>query len=344
VKRHHNTLYVTTQGAYLGTEGETVVVRVEQEEDRMRLPMHMLEGIVLFGRASCSPVLMERAAARGIGISFLSERGRFLARVQGPVSGNVLLRRHQYRLADSPEASATLARTFVAGKVANCRSVLLRAMRDHPESEGRAPLESAARALGRSLEVLQHDLMLDEVRGVEGDAARTYFESFDHLIVAQKDAFHFESRSRRPPLDNVNALLSFVYTLITHDACSALEAVGLDPQVGYLHRDRPGRPGLALDLVEEFRGFLADRLVLSLINRRQVQESGFVRGETGGITMDDDTRKAVLVAFQERKQEEIRHPFLGDNTTVGMLIHLQALLLARHMRGDLDGYPPFLWK
>ncbi|MFI5167983.1 MAG: type I-C CRISPR-associated endonuclease Cas1c [Thermoanaerobaculales bacterium] len=343
MKRHHNTLFVTTQGAYLASEGETVVVRVEQE-DRMRLPLHMLEGIVCFGRVSCSPALMGHASEHGIGISFLSERGRFLARVQGPVSGNVLLRRQQYRLADDPSAPAALAQAFVVAKVANCRSVLLRAARDHPDAGGRDAIDAAAASLGRKLEDLQPGILLDEVRGIEGDAARTYFEVFDHLIVSQKDDFRFAGRSRRPPLDNVNALLSFVYVLVTHDACSALEAVGLDPQVGFLHRDRPGRPGLALDLVEEFRPFLADRLVLSLINRRQVQGGGFIRGETGGIVMDDDTRKTVLVAYQERKQEEIKHPFLGDETTVGMLFHLQALLLARHLRGDLDGYPPFIWK
>jgi len=343
MKRHHNTLYVTTQGAYLASEGDTVVVRVEQE-DRMRLPLHMLEGIICFGRVSCSPALMAHASEKGIGISFLSERGRFLARVQGPVSGNVLLRRQQYRLADDPNAPAALAQAMVAAKVANCRTVLLRAVRDHPETSGAAKIEAAAAALARKLEDFQPGIVLDEVRGIEGDAARTYFEVFDHLIVAQKRDFRFEGRSRRPPLDNVNALLSFVYTLLTHDASSALETVGLDPQVGFLHRDRPGRPGLALDLVEEFRPFLADRLALSLINRRQVQGNGFVRGETGGIVMDDETRKTVLVAYQERKQEEIKHPFLGDDTTVGMLVHLQALLLARHLRGDLDGYPPFIWK
>jgi CRISPR-associated protein Cas1 len=343
MKRHHNTLFVTTQGAYLGSEGDTVVVRVEQES-RMRLPLHMLEGIVCFGRVSCSPTLLGEASERGVGISFLSERGRFLARVQGPVSGNVLLRRHQYRLADDTNASAALAHSFVAAKVANCRTVLLRALRDHGEASGSEQIGAGIAALARNLENLRPGIPLEEVRGIEGDAAHSYFAVFDHLIVSQKEGFRFDGRSRRPPLDNVNALLSFVYTLLTHDACSALEAVGLDPQVGFLHRDRPGRPGLALDLVEEFRPFLADRLVLSLINRRQVQVAGFVRGETGGIVMDDRTRKAVLVAYQERKQEEIKHPFLDDDTTVGMLVHLQALLLARRLRGDLDAYPSFVWK
>ncbi|HPC82470.1 MAG TPA: type I-C CRISPR-associated endonuclease Cas1c [Thermoanaerobaculaceae bacterium] len=343
MKRHHNTLYVTTQGAHLASEGETVVVRVEQE-DRLRLPVHLLEGIVCFGRVSASPQLMAACSERGVSISFLSEHGRFLARVVGPVSGNVLLRREQYRRADAAEYSAFVAQAMVTAKVANCRTVLQRALRDHGGGAADGPVGGAVDDLARVLERLEGPMDLESVRGAEGDAARTDFAVFDHLIVAQKDAFFFRERTRRPPLDNVNALLSFVYTLLTHDARSALEAVGLDPQVGFLHRDRPGRPSLALDLIEEFRPFLADRLVLSLINRRQVQAAGFVRSETGGVTMDDDTRKAVLVAYQERKNEELKHPFLGEDTTVGMLVHLQALMLARLLRDDLDGYPAFVWR
>jgi len=343
VKRHHNTLYVTTQGAYLGAEGETVVVRVDGT-DKAQLPLHMLEGIVCFGQVSASPFLLGRCAERGVGISFLTERGRFLARVQGPVSGNVLLRRAQYRAADDQAMSARIARSSVLAKIANSRTVLLRAARDHPDAPGAGSLRAAATDLARSAEALAEAPDLDAVRGVEGDAARSYFDVFDHLIVAQKEEFWFRGRTRRPPLDRVNALLSFVYTLLTHDASSALEAAGLDPQVGFLHRDRPGRPGLALDLVEEFRAFIADRLALSLVNRRQVAERGFTTGETGGVWMDDDTRKTVLVAYQERKQEEITHPFLEENTTVGMLVHLQALLLARFLRGDLDDYPAFVWR
>jgi CRISPR-associated protein Cas1 len=343
MKRHHNTLYVTTQGAYLASEGETVVVRVG-EEDRLRLPLHLLEGIVCFGRVSASPPLMAACSERGVAISFLSEHGRFLARVVGPVSGNVLLRREQYRQADVPEYAATLAQTMVIAKVANCRTVLQRALRDHGDTAGNGRMADAVNELAQMLERLREPMDLESVRGIEGDAARTYFSVFDHLIVAQKDAFHFRERTRRPPLDNVNALLSFVYTLLTHDARSALEAVGLDPQVGFLHRDRPGRPSLALDLIEEFRPFLADRLVLSLINRRQVNGNGFVRSETGGVIMDDETRKAVLVAYQERKNEELKHPFLGEDTTIGMLVHLQALMLARLLRGDLDAYPAFIWR
>jgi CRISPR-associated protein Cas1 len=343
LKRHQNTLYVTTQGAYLAAEGETVVVRVEQE-NRLQVPVHMLEGIVCFGRVSCSPPLMGLCAERGVGISFLTENGRFLARVQGPVSGNVLLRREQYRRADDPVSSARLAKSFVLAKTANCRTVLMRSLRDHPDACGREEVRKASSLLEEDLLSLQKEVPLETVRGIEGDAAKTYFEVFDHLIVSQKEDFRFNGRSRRPPMDRVNALLSFVYVLVTHDAASALEAVGLDPQVGFLHRDRPGRPGLALDLVEEFRPFLADRLVLSLINRKQVQGKGFVQRETGGVVMDENTRKTVLVAYQERKKEEITHPFLQEKTTVGMLVHLQALLLARYLRGDLDGYPAFIWR
>jgi len=334
---------VTTQGAYLAAEGETVVVRVEQE-NRLQVPVHMLEGIVCFGRVSCSPPLMGLCAERGVGISFLTENGRFLARVQGPVSGNVLLRREQYRRADDPVSSARLAKSFVLAKTANCRTVLMRSLRDHPDACGREEVRKASSLLEEDLLSLQKEVPLETVRGIEGDAAKTYFEVFDHLIVSQKEDFRFNGRSRRPPMDRVNALLSFVYVLVTHDAASALEAVGLDPQVGFLHRDRPGRPGLALDLVEEFRPFLADRLVLSLINRKQVQGKGFVQRETGGVVMDENTRKTVLVAYQERKKEEITHPFLQEKTTVGMLVHLQALLLARYLRGDLDGYPAFIWR
>jgi CRISPR-associated protein Cas1 len=343
LKRHQNTLYVTTQGAYLAAEGETVVVRVEQE-NRLQVPVHMLEGIVCFGRVSCSPPLMGLCAERGVGISFLTENGRFLARVQGPVSGNVLLRREQYRRADDPVSSARLAKSFVLAKTANCRTVLMRSLRDHPDACGREEVRKASSLLEEDLLSLQKEVPLETVRGIEGDAAKTYFEVFDRLIVSQKEDFRFNGRSRRPPMDRVNALLSFVYVLVTHDAASALEAVGLDPQVGFLHRDRPGRPGLALDLVEEFRPFLADRLVLSLINRKQVQGKGFVQRETGGVVMDENTRKTVLVAYQERKKEEITHPFLQEKTTVGMLVHLQALLLARYLRGDLDGYPAFIWR
>ena len=343
MKRLLNTLYVTTQGTYLSKDGETVLVRVGQET-KLSVPVHTLDGIVCFGQVSCSPPLMHLCGERNVTISFLSEYGRFWARVQGPVSGNVLLRRQQYRLADDLEQSYFIARAIVLAKIANCRTVLLRAVRDHPETEGIPQVEAAAVKLLRLLERLKYSENLDEVRGVEGDAARTYFSVFDHLIVAQKDTFYFTERNRRPPLDCTNALLSFIYTLLTHDVTSALESVGLDPAVGYLHRDRPGRPGLALDLMEEFRPFLADRLALSLINRQQVKGKGFNKTESGAVIMDDATRKELLLTYQKRKQDEIRHPFLDEKVQIGILPHAQALLFARFIRGDLDGYPPFFWK
>ena len=343
MKKHLNTLYVTTQGAYLSKEGETVLVSVEREK-RLQVPVHTLGGIVCFGRVICSPFLMGFCAENDVGLSFLTENGRFLARVQGPVSGNVLLRREQYRRADDPAFSAQMTRFILTGKIANCRTVLQRAVRDHGEKIARPDLEQAIAEMGERLKRLERIDSLDALRGVEGETARGYFAVFDHLITNQKEGFFLKGRNRRPPLDNVNCLLSFLYTLLMHDVRSALEGVGLDPAVGFLHRDRPGRPGLALDLMEEFRPFLADRLALSLINLGQVAAKGFKASETGAVTMTDDTRKQVLVAYQKRKQEEITHPFLGEKMAIGILFHVQALLLARYLRGDLDGYPPFVWR
>jgi CRISPR-associated protein Cas1 len=287
---------------------------------------------------------MELCGERNVAISFLSEYGKFWARVEGPVSGNVLLRREQYRRADDEKASSNIARAIVVAKIANSRTVLLRALRDHSENLNAAALEEASARLAHLLDDLQEPVPLNTVRGHEGEAAQIYFNVFDHLITAQKENFYFHERSRRPPLDNVNALLSFLYTLLAHDVASALEGVGLDPAVGFLHRDRPGRPGLALDLMEEFRPFLADRLTLSLINLQQIRGDGFRKTETGAVLMNDATRKELLVTYQKRKQEEIQHPFLGEKVAVGLLPHLQAMLLARYLRGDLDGYPPFIWK
>ena len=343
MKKHLNTLFVTTQGAYLSKEGQTVVVRVERET-RLRVPIHTIGGIVCFGNIMCSPFLMGFCAERDVAVSFLTERGRFLARVQGPVSGNVLLRREQYRRADDMNASAQMAKSVLTGKLANCRTVLQRALRDHSPKLNAEKVREASRKIGQSLDQLQQDLSLNVLRGIEGEAARTYFSAFDHLIISQKEDFIFRERNRRPPLDRVNCLLSFLYTLVLHDVRSALESVGLDPAVGFLHRDRPGRPGLALDIMEEFRPFLADRLTLSLINLKQVRANGFKGMESGAVLMDDETRKAVLVGYQKRKQDEILHPFLEEKVTIGLLFHMQALLLARCLRGDLDGYPTFIWK
>ncbi|GFP21255.1 CRISP-associated protein Cas1 [Candidatus Hakubella thermalkaliphila] len=343
MKRLLNILYVTTQGAYLHREGETAVVTLDGER-KLRVPIHTLQDIVCFGQVSMSPPLMGLCAERGVAVSFLSQNGRFLARVQGPVSGNVLLRRKQYRRADNLEESAEIARAVVIAKLNNSRVVLLRAVRGYPESAGAGKLAETASHLTELLKVLESPQSLDTVRGVEGEAARKYFEVFDHLILAQKEDFFFKERSRRPPLDSMNALLSFLYTLLAHDVASALETVGLDPAVGYLHRDRPGRPGLALDIMEEFRPFLADRLALSLVNLKQITGKGFKKTETGAVVMNDETRKEVIVAYQNRKQEEITHPFLKEKMDIGLLPYAQALLLARYLRGDMEGYPPFLWR
>ncbi|MFZ2445183.1 MAG: type I-C CRISPR-associated endonuclease Cas1c [Syntrophobacteraceae bacterium] len=348
-----NTLYVTTQKSYLAREGETVVVRVDGET-RFRVPVHNLGGIVCFGQVSCSPQLMGLCAERQVAVSFLSEYGRFWARVEGRLPGNVLLRREQYRSADNMKKSAEIARQVVTAKVANCRTVLLRAMRDHQERVNAPELQKAADHLGvllkapplarTRIETARERDALEEIRGIEGDAARRYFGVFDHLITARKEDFFFRNRSRRPPLDNMNSLLSFLYTILAHDVASALVSVGLDPAVGFLHRDRPGRPGLALDLMEEMRPVLADRLALSLVNRQQVKKQGFRKSESGAILMSDETRKEVLTAYQKRKQEEVIHPFMGEKIAIGLIPFAQAVLLARYLRGDMDGYPPFFWK
>jgi CRISPR-associated protein Cas1 len=336
-----NTLYITTQGAYLKKDGDTVLVSVEHET-RLRVPIHTLSGIVCFGNIGCSPPLMGFCAERQVGLSFLSEHGRFLARVEGETKGNVLLRREQYRIADSDAASTEMARGFLIGKLGNARQILLRGGRERTAPAQSGDLDRAAAYLAGQLKQIQTKDELEGLRGIEGDAARTYFEVFPHLIVSDSPAFAFKQRSRRPPLDPVNALLSFVYTLLTHDVRGALETVGLDSFVGFLHRDRPGRAGLALDMMEELRPFVADRLVLSLINRKQIREEHFRYGETGDVYLNDDGRKAVLTAYQSKKQEEISHPFLGEKLAIGLVPFVQAVLLARTIRKDLSIYPPFL--
>lgn len=343
MKKHLNTLFVTTQGAYLAKEGETVAVRIEKKV-RLRIPVHTLDSIVCFGNVGCSPFLMGFCAERDVTISFLTENGRFLASVKGPVSGNVLLRREQYRQADDLDFSAGVARACITGKVANCRTVLQRVLRDHGDKlEGSSALQNGVNHLTTALRRLQTPLALDEVRGVEGDAAHIYFSVFNHLIIKNKDDFFFHQRNRRPPLDRINCLLSFLYTLVMHDMRSALECAGLDPAVGYLHRDRPGRSGLALDMMEEFRP-MADRLAVSLVNLGQVKRKGFKVSQGGAVRMDDTTRKTVLAAYQKRKQDILRHPFLDKKMSLGLYFHIQALLFARFLRGDLDGYPPVIWR
>lgn len=344
MKKLLNTVYVTTEGASLRKDGENLVVTIEDAE-RARVPLHMLASVVTFGVIFLSPPLMQACAAAGVAIVLLDRAGRFQARVEGPVSGNVLLRREQYRISDRPDE---IVRSIVGGKIANQRTVLQRALRDYGGEfapDRKDALDAAVTRLGRILQRVSFSQDgIDLLRGAEGEAAQIYFGVFDDLIRASDPEIRFRGRSRRPPLDPVNALLSFVYTLLTHDCRSAAESVGLDPAVGFLHRDRPGRPSLALDLMEELRPVLADRFALALLNRRQLRV-GDVRFEDGGaVLLTDDGRKTVLAAWQERKRTERKHPFLDEAAPLGLVPYLQALLLARHLRGDLDAYPPWIWK
>ncbi len=338
-----NTLFVTTQGSYLSCEGENIVVKADGEV-KLRVPIHTLESVVCFGRVSCSPATMKLCGDNGVQIAFLSENGRFMARVHGRTCGNVLLRREQYRRADSEEKALEIALPVVKAKVINCRAVLKRALRDYPLMPGAETIENAVGEIERLARALLRVTDIDSVRGYEGIVARLYFGVFDHLILKQKTDFYLKTRTKRPPLDNMNSLLSFIYTLLTNDVISALESVGLDPFVGFLHKERPGRPSLALDLVEELRPIVADRLALSLVNRQQVSGKGFEKGETGAVIMSDDSRKTVIIAYQKRKQDEIKHPFLGEKIKLGLVPLSQAMLMARFLRGDIDGYPPFIWR
>jgi len=344
VKKLLNTLYVATEGAALSKDGENVVVRVDEAE-RGRMPFHMLGGIVAIGPGYLSPALIGAAVARGLSLTLLDRQGRFEARIEGPVSGNVLLRRAQYRLSDAP---VDIVRSIVLGKLGNQRAVLMRALRDHGATTtepARLALEQSARRLALVMRRVEFSpLGLDELRGAEGEAANLYFAVFDHLIRVDDPFLRFGGRSRRPPRDAVNALLSFLYTLLTHECRSGLESVGLDPAVGFLHRDRPGRPSLALGLMEELRPIFADRLALSLLNRRQLGPADFDARDGGAVWLSESGRKVVLTAWQERKKEERRHDFLGEPVSFGLVPYVQAQLLARHLRGDLDGYPPWVWK
>jgi CRISPR-associated protein Cas1 len=340
MKKLANVLYVTTPKAYLSLDGENVVVR-KDEEVSTRLPLHNLEHIVCFSYPGASPRLMGACADRNVGLCFLTPNGRFLARIAGRVRGNVLLRKKQYRVSEKGEESLPIAASFLMGKIANCRKVLERALRDHAMLVDVQAISQASAFLKETLHAIPRCKTVAELTAFEGSAAKVYFGVFDQLILQQHEDFAFEERSRRPPLDNMNSLLSFLYSLLANEASSALETVGLDPYVGFLHQDRPGRPSLALDLMEELRPVFADRLALSLVNRRQVLGKGFLHKESGGILMDDDTRKTVLTAWQDRKQDDIQHPFLKEKISFGLIPYVQAMLLARFLRGDLDAYPPY---
>lgn len=338
MKKLLNTLYITRQESYLHKDRETIVVK--NGSDRLgQFPALSVSNILCFGQISVSPFLMGYCAEQGIGLAFYTEYGRFLARVQGRPVGNVLLRRAQYRWADDPLKSLSVARLMIGAKIANCRSVLLREIRNHGDNP---LLADAAARLATSLRRVKSAPSLEVAMGMEGEAASAYFSVFDELL--RGTGFAFGGRIRRPPTDPVNALLSFIYSLVTQECVSALLGVGLDPYVGFLHKDRPGRPSLALDLLEEFRAAWADRFVLTLINRRQVQLGDFITEASGAVRLKDDARKVVLTAYQERKQAEQMHPYLDEQVPIGLLPHCQALLLARHIRGDTEFYPPYLVK
>jgi len=342
MKKHLNTLYITSDDAYVRKERETFVVEVNNEKV-FQAPTHSIENIVCFGFKPLTPALMAYCAENNVGISYLSENGKFLAKVYGAQHGNVILRKLQYAISDDEFQSLAIARPIIAAKVSNYRSLLLRHQRNHP---GDCPEEvlSSAETMGRRLTNIQNSVSLEELRGYEGECATLYFGVLSHLITAQSEDFEFTQRSKRPPLDPANALLSFLYAILANDVRSALETVGLDPQVGFLHQLRSGRASLALDIMEEFRAYLGDRIMLNLINLKQVTKKDFDIRESGEVRMSDEARKALLNAYQKRKQEEIVHPFLGEKMTIGLLPHVQAQLLARYIRGDIPEYPPFYLK
>lgn len=337
-----NTLYVTNPDVYLSKDGDNVVAKIENREV-MRLPAINLEGIVCFNHLGASKYLMAMCAERNIGLCFLTSSGRFLARVTGGVNGNVLLRRKQYRVADDREEALGISKVMIRGKIHNTRKVVERFKRDHAScAEELSRVESVSNALKVNMRQVLHCENANKLRGVEGDAAVNYFSIFDDMIVSQKPAFAFIGRNRRPPKDRTNCLLSFAYTLLAHEMQSALETVGLDPYVGFLHTDRPGRAGLALDMMEELRAYLADRFVLSLINRKQVNADDFAENGAANIIMKESCKKTVIAAWQKRKKDTMAHPFLKESVPIGLLPFIQAMLMARYLRGDLDNYPVFL--
>lgn len=338
-----NTLFVTSEDAWLSLDGENVVVNREKTAVA-RFPLHTLQGIICFSYAGASPALMGACAERDVALSFCSPRGKFLARSTGPSRGNVLLRRAQYRAADDPAESCRIARCMIFGKVYNARWSIERTRRDHRPRIDEARFQAASGSLRELLPRILDAEDSEALRGLEGAAATEYFRLLDDMLLREKEAFFFRGRSRRPPLDNVNAMLSFAYSLLAHDCASALESVGLDAYVGFLHRDRPGRTSLALDLMEELRPCMADRFVLTAVNNRIVSPEDFIREESGAVRLTEEGRRSFLKQWQMRKQETITHPYLEEKLPWGLVPYIQALLLARYLRGDLEEYPPFLWK
>jgi CRISPR-associated protein Cas1 len=344
MKKLFSTLYISTQGTYVSKERENIVVSLKEKE-LFRAPIHLISSVVCFGNVLCSPFALGLCAENNVSVSFFSESGRFIARVQSPISGNVLLRKQQYKYSDDETFCLESAKSILIGKLNNSRAVINRALRDHKDRIKMADkLKEVSDGFSRSLNKILTTQNIDILRGIEGDAASSYFSVFDELILNNKEVFYMTQRNRRPPKDNVNCLLSFIYTLLAHDISSALEGVGLDPQVGFFHKDRPGRPSLALDMMEEFRSVIADRLVLTLINLSQIESKGFSKSESGAILLDDKNKKIVIDAYRKRKEDEIFHPFFKEDMPIGILFHAQAMLFARYIRGDIDAYPPFIWK
>lgn len=343
MKKLLNTLFITQPDVYLSLDGDNIVL-LKEKEQLGRLPLHNLEAINSFGYTGASPALMGYCAEKNISIVFFTMNGRFLARVIGKSRGNVVLRKKQYRISDDEVVSAKVARNFIVGKIFNHKWILERITRDYPLRVDVSQFKEVSKQLSEIIIQVRNCEDLERLRGLEGQAAISYNKVFNQMILQQKEDFSFQFRSRRPPTDNVNAMLSFAYTLLSNDMAAALEGVGLDAYVGFLHRDRPGRASLALDLMEELRGVYADRFVLSLINKKIVSKDDFHQKENGAVIMTDDARKRFLGAWQSRKQEKITHPYLGEKISWGLVPHAQALLLARFLRGDLDEYPPFLWK
>ncbi len=338
-----NTLFVVTRKATVRRDHLTLKVLVENVT-KLTVPIHQLDGVAVFGGIHVTPSAMALCAEHNVAVSFLTESGRLLARVDAPGSGNVLLRREQFRAADDEGKRAAISKAVVAGKIHNARNLLLRSARETTVADDQRALASAADRMGDALPRLGTAADADSARGYEGDAARIYFEVFGRLVLKNRETFTPNGRTRRPPLDRMNALLSFLYGLLRHDCAAALQAAGLDPSVGFLHVDRPGRPGLALDLMEEFRPLIADRVALALVNRQQVMADGFVVREGGGVEMTDATRRAVIAEYQKRKRDEVTHPTLEQKCPVGRLWFLQARILARVMRGDLPQYVPCVLK
>lgn len=343
MKQLLNTLFVTSEDIYLSLEGENVLANREKTVIA-RYPLHTLQSIVSFSYSGASPALMGACAERNIGLAFCTPRGRFLARCGGESNGNVLLRREQYRIADDAQRSCTVARTMIFGKLSNSASSIQRTLRDHAPRVANLGLEDAVQKIRGQLSLTLAAADMETLRGIEGVGAAEYFGVFDQLLLNRKENFFFHGRNRRPPLDRVNAMLSFAYSLLAHDCASALESVGLDSYVGFLHRDRPGRVSLALDLMEELRPCMADRFVLTLVNNRMIHPDDFLIQESGAVLLTEDGRKKFLKAWQERKRDTLTHPYLNEKMNWGMVPYVQALLLARYIRGDLDAYPPFLWK